>query len=232
MTRRADRLFQLIQVLRRQRGRAVTAETIAAELEVSVRTVYRDVRDLQAQRVPIEGEAGVGYLMREGFDLPPLMFTEDEIDALVIGARIVQSWADPQLGQAAGDVLAKVEAVLPAPLRDRVRGLSLLAPPSARRPEPVVDVAELRLAARQQRKIVVDYTDEKGQATRRTLWPMALSFFPPVWLLLAWCELRQDFRSFRVDRIGRIGFAEERYPQQPGRRLIDFLLRQRPDLPG
>lgn len=223
MTRRADRLFQLIQVLRRRRGRAVTAQAIAAELEVSVRTVYRDIRDLQAQRVPIEGEAGVGYVLREGFDLPPLMFTEDEIDALVIGARIVQSWADPGLAAAAGDALAKVEAVLPPQLRPRVRTLGLLSPPTGRRPEVAIDMAALRLAVREQRKVTVDYVSEAGERTSRTVWPMALAFFPPVWLLLAWCELRQDFRSFRVDRIHGILFGEERYPPTPGRRLIDYL---------
>ncbi len=231
MTRRADRLFQLIQVLRRQRGRAVTARAIAAELEVSVRTVYRDVGDLQAQRVPIEGEAGVGYVLREGFDLPPLMFTEDEIDALVVGARIVQSWADPGLAAAAGDVLAKVEAVLPAALRPRVRSLGLLSPPSGRRPEVAIDMTALRRAVREQRKVTVDYVSEGGERTSRTLWPMALAFFPPVWLLLGWCELRRDFRSFRVDRIHAIMFDEQRYPPTPGRRLIDYLARQGVEVP-
>lgn len=232
MTRRADRLFQLIQVLRRRHGRAVTAGAVATELEVSVRTVYRDIRDLQAQRVPIEGEAGVGYVLREGFDLPPLMFTEDEIDALVIGARIVQSWADPGLAAAAGDALAKVEAVLPAQLRPRVRTLGLLSPPTPRRPEVAIDMAALRLAVREQRKVTVDYVSEAGERTSRTIWPMALAFFPPVWLLLAWCELRQDFRSFRVDRIHAILFGEDRYPPTPGRRLVDYLKQQNAEIPA
>lgn len=230
MTRRADRLFQIIQALRRRGGRAVTAAGLAAELEVSPRTVYRDIRDLQAQRVPIEGAAGVGYLLREGFDLPPLMFTEDELDALVLGARIVASWADPVLATAAKDVLAKVEAVLPETLRPRVRSLALLAPPTDRRPEVAFDMARLRRAVREQRKVRVGYTSEKGERTERTLWPMALAFFPPVWLLLAWCELRQDFRSFRVDRVDAIAFADERYPATPGRRLIDFLGRERTEV--
>lgn len=227
MTRRADRLFQIIQALRRRGGRAVTAAGLAAELEVSPRTVYRDIRDLQAQRVPIEGAAGVGYLLREGFDLPPLMFTEDELDALVLGARIVASWADPVLATAAEDVLAKVEAVLPETLRPRVRTLSLLAPPTDRRPQVTFDMAQLRRAVREQRKVFVDYTSEKGERTERTLWPMALAFFPPVWLLLAWCELRRDFRSFRLDRVAAVRFNEERYPQEPGRRLVDLLARDR-----
>jgi predicted DNA-binding transcriptional regulator YafY len=176
--------------------------------------------------VPIEGEAGVGYLLREGFDLPPLMLTEDEIDALVIGARIVQSWGDPKLATAASDVLAKVEAVLPDQLRPRVRSLMLMAPPTARRPDARIDVAELRLAARRQHKVELDYVSEGGERTHRTVWPMALAFFPPVWLLLAWCELRQDFRSFRLDRIEAIWFHAERFPDVPGRRLVDFLRRE------
>jgi predicted DNA-binding transcriptional regulator YafY len=141
--RRAERLFQIIQILRRHR-RAVTADAIAAELEVSVRTVYRDVAELIGQRVPIDGAAGVGYLLREGFDLPPLMFTEDELEALVIGVRIVDSWADPALGRAARDVLAKIAAVVPERLRPRVASLALAAPPSGRRPEIGVDMASLR----------------------------------------------------------------------------------------
>jgi predicted DNA-binding transcriptional regulator YafY len=223
--RRADRLFQLIQILRRQ-PTAVTAEAIAAELEVSVRTVYRDVRDLQARRVPIDGAAGVGYVLREGYDLPPLMFTEDELEALLIGVRIVRSWADPGLAAAAGDVLGKVAAVLPEALRVRISSLSLLAPPSGRREPVAIDVAALRLAIRREHKVELDYVNAAGSATRRAVWPMSLAFFPPVWLLLAWCELRQDFRSFRLDRIGALRFPGERYPRVPGRRLVDWLRRE------
>ena len=141
--RRADRLFQIIQILRRARG-VVTADALAAELEVSVRTVYRDMAELIGQRVPIEGAAGVGYLLRDGYDLPPLMFSEDELEALLIGARIVESWADPELGRAAADVLAKIAAVVPAERRARIASLSLAAPPSGRRPEIAIDMAMLR----------------------------------------------------------------------------------------
>ena len=220
--RRADRLFQIIQILRRAR-RAVTADALAVELEVSVRTVYRDVAELVSQRVPIEGAAGVGYLLREGFDLPPLMFTEDELDALLIGTRIVKSWADPELGRAAADVLAKIAAVVPRDRRARIESLGLVAPPSGRRPEIAIDMAALRRCIREERKVHIDYLDLKGAATVRTLRPMTLAFFPPVWLLLGWCELRQDFRAFRIDRIASIEFLPERYPQEPGRRLVDYL---------
>ena len=220
--RRADRLFQIIQILRRHR-RAVTAEALALELEVSVRTVYRDVAELIGRRVPIEGAAGVGYLLREGFDLPPLMFTEDELDALLLGTRIVQSWGDPELGRAAADVLAKVAAVLPERIRPRVASLALAAPPSGRRPEIAVDMARLRRWMREERKIRMAYLDLKDSVTVRLVRPMNLAFFPPVWLLLGWCELRRDFRSFRVDRIAELEFLDERFPQEPGRRLVDYL---------
>ena len=220
--RRADRLFQIIQILRRHR-RAVTAQALALELEVSVRTVYRDVAELIGRRVPIEGAAGVGYLLREGFDLPPLMFTEDELDALLLGTRIVQSWGDPELGRAAADVLAKVAAVLPERIRPRVASLALAAPPSGRRPGIAVDMARLRRWMREERKIRMAYLDLKDSVTVRLVRPMNLAFFPPVWLLLGWCELRRDFRSFRVDRIAELEFLDERFPQEPGRRLVDYL---------
>jgi predicted DNA-binding transcriptional regulator YafY len=225
MARRAERLFEIIQALRREPP-PLTAARLGKLLEVTSRTVYRDIAHLQARGVPIEGAAGFGYVLRPGFDLPPLMFTDDELEALLIGARIVQSWADPELARAAQDLLAKVEAVLPEALRPRVRSLTLAAPPNDRLPEPVVDVAALRRAARTQQKVRIDYLDLQERPTSRTIWPMSLAFFPPVWLAVAWCELREDFRSFRVDRIGRMEPLDERYPQVAGRRLVDYLRRQ------
>ncbi len=223
--RRADRLFQIIQILRRHRDRPVTAAEMASELEVSPRTIYRDVADLQGQRVPIAGEAGVGYVLKPGYDLPALMFTEDEIEALVLGARIVQSWADPALGAAAGDVLAKIEAVVPEGLKARIRSLGLAAPPTDRMPAPTIDVPRLRLWVREQRKVRLLYEDAEARTSTRTVWPLALAFFPPVWLMVGWCEMRQDFRSFRLDRVVMAAFLEERFPQTPGRRLTDFVKR-------
>ena len=164
--RRADRLLQIIQILRRARG-VVTGDALAAELEVSVRTIYRDVAELIGQRVPIEGAAGVGYLLRDGYDLPPLMFTEDELEALLIGIRIVKSWADPELGRAAADVLAKVAAVVPEHRRARIESLSLAAPASSRRPEIAIDMAMLRRWVREERKVRIEYHDLKG--TRRRI---------------------------------------------------------------
>jgi predicted DNA-binding transcriptional regulator YafY len=154
----------------------------------------------------------VGYLLREGFGLLPLMFSEDELEALLIDARIVETWADPVLGRAARDVLAKIAAVVPERLRPHVMSLALAAPPSGRRPEIAVDVARLRRWIRGERKVRLDYRDLKEALTRRTVWPMTLAFFPPVWLLLGWCELRQDFHSFRLERIQALEYLDEPYP--------------------
>jgi predicted DNA-binding transcriptional regulator YafY len=217
--RRADRLFQLVQVLRGRR--LTTARDLAERLGVSERTVYRDVRDLVASGVPVEGEAGVGYRLR-GFDLPPLMFTAEEIESLVLGARIVQSWADPQLARAAAEVLAKVEAVLPKDRRHLVRETPLFAPDDHDRAEITVDVAALRAAARESRRLRFCYTDGKGEASERTARPLALSFYGPVWLLASWCELRQDFRAFRLDRMRDLEVLEV-VPREPGKTLADFL---------
>jgi predicted DNA-binding transcriptional regulator YafY len=218
--RRADRLFQIIQILRR--GRLTTARAMAEELEVSARTVYRDVADLIGSGVPIEGAAGAGYLLRGGYDLPPLMFSQTELEALVLGARIVASWADPELGRAAQDVLAKVEAVLPLPLRSRLAKMPLLAPVNHAEVPRTVDLAVLRRMIREQRKVDLDYCDRNDQVSRRRVWPLGLFFYGPVWLLAAWCELRQDFRMFRVDRMVQAVWLDLCFDPIPGRTLEDF----------
>ena len=224
--RRADRLFEIIQVLRR---RSLTrARDLAEQLEVSERTIYRDVRDLISCGVPIEGEAGVGYVLRGGFDLPPLMFGEQEIEALVLGARIVESWADRELAEAAGNVIAKVEAVIPERLRGHMAETALLAP-AAHFSEPIsLDPGELRRALRRRQKLRFAYSDETRRATRRVVRPLGLAFYGPVWLLAAWCELRQDFRSFRLDRIRELEVLEARFHPEPGKTLNDMLARDRP----
>ncbi len=224
--RRADRLFEIIQILRRRK--LVRARELAEALEVSERTVYRDIRDLMTSGVPIEGEAGVGYVLRGGFDLPPLMFGEQEIEALVLGARIIESWADQELAEAAGNVIAKVEAVIPERLRDHMAQTALLAP-SRHFSEPIsVDPSVLRRALRQRYKLQFAYSDEERRPTKRTVRPLALAFYGPVWLLTAWCELRQDFRSFRLDRISELEMLDERFRAEPGKTLHDMLARDSP----
>ena len=208
--RRADRLFQLVQILRQ--SRLVTARRIAQRLEISERTVYRDIRDLTLSGVPIRGEAGVGYALAHGFDLPPLMFNEDEIEALVFGVRVVQGYADPALARAADSVLAKVQMVLPDRLRDRVLSRSLLVPalhPGKSAPH----LGTLREAIRSRRRISFAYADAAGSETQRTVRPLAVAFWGKVWSLASWCEKRNDFRGFRLDRMRDVelgaGFVEE-----------------------
>lgn len=223
--RRADRLFQIIQILRRRKGRLTTARDLAEELEVSQRTVYRDMADLQAQRVPIEGEAGLGYMLRGGFELPPLMFTEDEIEALVMGVSVARSWGDEGLSRAAADVLNKVESVLPDRLRQLVLSQSIVAPTSASQIPVAIDLAKVRHAIRNKTKIRFDYRDEAGRASSRTIWPLTLAFFGPVWNVLGWCEMRDDFRAFRPDRMREVDFLDDAFSDQPGRRLVDYVAR-------
>jgi predicted DNA-binding transcriptional regulator YafY len=219
--RRADRLFEILQILRRRK--AVKAADIAEALEVSRRTIYRDISDMIATGVPIDGEAGVGYILRPGYDLPPLMFNEREIEALLLGARIVQSWADPELAEAAADVMAKVRDVLPDALRQNVDALTLWAPENHHREPITIDQAALRVAMRQHRKIRFIYRDLNGRLSEREVRPLVMAFFGPIWLLAAWCESRQDFRSFRLDRMAELKVLEERFRAEPGKTAFDFL---------
>lgn len=220
--RRADRLFQIVQLLRR--GRIITAAELAQELEVSPRTVYRDVQDLISSGVPIEGEAGIGYTMPRGFDLPPLMFDEDEIEALVLGARMVEAWGDPLLAKRARAMLSKVENVLPERLRPRMNQVALFTP--ARTPaEHAAKLEPLRRAINEKHKVRYDYKDGQGQRTSRTVRPVCMTFWGKTWLLTAWCELRQDFRNFRPDRMGEVDFLEDTFEEEEGRDLQAFLRR-------
>ena len=221
--RRADRLFEIIQLLRRKP--TVKAREIAAALEVSERTIYRDVRDLMATGVPIEGEAGVGYVLKAGYDLPPLMFKEQEIEALVLGARIVESWADQELAAAATDAIAKIEAVIPQSLRDYMARTALLAPDNHFMEPLSFDLAGLRRAVRSQLKVHFRYQDVLQKPSERTVRPLSLAYFGPVWVLAAWCELRDDFRTFRLDRIAAFSITGERFKTERGKSLHDFLKR-------
>lgn len=195
----------------------MTADVIAAELEVSVRTIYRDVAVLQADRVPVRGEAGIGYVLDEGFDLPPLMFDADEIEAVMLGLRWVQQRGDRELGRAAHDVVAKIGAVLPARLKPLLFDSSLFVPPRCNIVADSIDVAELREAIRLRRKIRLSYRDEVGSMTERTIWPLALGYYEAVRLVIGWCELREAFRHFRTDRVLQMDMLADLYP---GRRSV------------
>lgn len=221
--RRADRLFEIIQFIRRKK--LARAQDIAEKLEVSERTIYRDIRDLMASGVPIEGEAGVGYALRKGFDLPPLMFDEREIEALVLGVRIVESWTDPAMAEAAANVIAKVEAVVPPRLRRHLSEAAFLAPANHFAETVSIDTEGLRQALRRRSRIHFDYNDLKDRSSERTVRPLALSFFGPVWLLVAWCEMREDFRSFRLDRISGLRILDDIFHDERGKTLQDYLRR-------
>jgi predicted DNA-binding transcriptional regulator YafY len=210
--RRTERLFAIIQILRRARA-PITATSMAEELETSLRTVYRDVAELIAQRVPVRGEAGVGYMLERGYDMPPLMLTPDEIEAAVLGARWVAGRGDPALARAADDLVAKIGAVIPAHLRPFLLDTALTTPDGARRVRPdSLDVGKVRGAIRAQTKVRLTYRDEAERETRRTVWPVAIAYYESVRLLAAWCELRQEFRHFRTDRVSEAEFLDERYP--------------------
>jgi predicted DNA-binding transcriptional regulator YafY len=206
--RRADRLFDIIQRLRTARG-PLTAAAIAEPLEVTVRTVYRDIAALQARRVPIEGAAGIGYVLRRGFDLPPLMFTAEELDAIVTGVRLVRRLRDPKLQEAADSVLAKVTTVLPEALRGRLLDAPMYVSSGSTPAATGVDLTEVRSAIHASRKLRIAYLDAQGGRTRRTIWPIAMAYYVDVTLIAAWCELRNDFRHFRVDRIARSTTLDE-----------------------
>jgi predicted DNA-binding transcriptional regulator YafY len=215
--RRADRLFQIIQILRRH-TRPVTAGRLAEELEVSKRSVYRDMADLIGQRVPIRGEAGLGYVLDRDFDMPPLMLTPDEIEAAVLGAQWVAERGDPVLAGAARDLIAKIGAAVPERLRPFIAEPTIGAPPGNVRTLDGLDIAKARLWIRGGRKIRIRYRNEAGQDSERTIWPVIIGYAETVRLLAAWCELRQDFRHFRTDRILAAEFLDERH----GCRLSDL----------
>ena len=208
---RTARLFKLMDALRGHR-RPVTAARLADDLSVSVRTVYRDIQTLMDLGAPVEGEAGLGYLLRPGFFLPPLMFGEDELEALVLGARWVQGQGDPALAQAAASALAKIGTASPKDLRDKIADTGLWAPRFQNPAEQPAGLRTIREAVRREHKLAITYVDEKGATTERIVWPIALAFFEGKRLLAAWCELRNGFRHFRPDRIASLTATSDRYP--------------------
>ena len=225
--RRADRLFQIVNALRRRRT-ATTAAQLAERLGVSERTVYRDVRDLILAGTPIDGEAGVGYRIRPGYDLPPLMFDRDEIQALVLGARIVRQFGDPALARASDSILGKVAAILPKDLAHLVSETRLYVPSviGAGRSAEALTLAREAVVAR--RKLEVSYANADGVATKRTVRPLGIFFWGRTWTLAAWCELRRDFRNFRLDRVASAVILDDTFEDEAGKALRDMLARYGP----
>jgi len=209
---RSERLLTLLQTLRRYR-RPVSGAVLATETGVSIRTLYRDIASLQAQGALIEGEPGLGYVLKPGFMLPPMMFSQDEIEALVLGSRWVARAADPRLASAGADALAKIADVLPQEMRDEIETSTLLVhlrPPVADK----ADLGAIRKAIRSERILKLTYSDESGAVSVRDIWPFALSYFEQVRVVVAWCELRKDYRHFRTDRIVEMIPQDARYPRR------------------
>lgn len=211
--RRADRLFDIIQVLRLART-PITAAAIAAELEVAPRTVYRDIATLQARSVPIEGAAGLGYVLRRGFELPPLMFTEDEVEAVTVGLRLLRRTGDPGLEAAARSVLNKLAAVMPDALRERLPAAPFHVAAGGAPAPGAVSLSDIRAAIRAARKMRIEYVDGKGATSRRTIRPIAVEYYTQATLVCAWCELRDDYRHFRADRIAGAKLLDENFREQ------------------
>ena len=212
--RRADRLFQIVQFLRRS-SRPVTAEAIATELETSKRSVYRDIAALMSQRVPIRGEAGIGYMLDSGFDMPPLMLTSDEVEAAVLGAQWVAGRGDPGLARAARDLIAKIAATGPERLRPMILEPAVTSAVWKTHEVEALDMAQLRAWIHAGRKVTLDYRDQEDRASLRTVWPLLIGYRETTRLLVAWCESRDDFRTFRTDRVVEAVFLDDRFPGRP-----------------
>jgi predicted DNA-binding transcriptional regulator YafY len=227
--RRADRLFRIVQFLRL--GRLLTARALAEKLQVSQRTIYRDVQDLQLSGTPIEGEAGVGYTIRRDFDLPPLMFTRSELTALVLGARLVRAWGGAENVIAATQALQRIEAVLPADLQRDLDSILLYAPGYRMQQHLRELLDHLHAACLAKRVVTFGYAREDGQQSSRSVRPLALVFWSGVWTLTSWCELRKDFRTFRIDRMQQVAVLEREFVSKRGQRLEDFLRQVKKDYP-
>jgi len=219
--RRADRLFRIVEYLKARR-QIVTADTLAIELGVSTRTIYRDISDLLTSGVPIIGEAGMGYVMDRDHVIRPLMFTTEELEALTLGAQMVKSWGDDALAGAASQAIDKVSAVLPEALQQEMSDISLLSFTSSSAPAITIDFTALRRAIRSKYIINFEYVRQDGTTSSRHARPLSLAFFAPVWLLIGWCELRNDFRNFRIDRIGELTVTTNCFKDEKGKRLMDY----------
>ncbi|MFM2282171.1 MAG: hypothetical protein RLZZ444_4402 [Pseudomonadota bacterium] len=210
---RATRLFEIIRLLKRA-SRPLTASDIARLLEVSTRTVYRDFVSLQAMKVPVEGEAGIGYIMREGYELPPLMFTPDEVDAIMVGLSLLGRTGDAGLSAAAANVRQKIDDMLAERLGGRLDRADLHVSRWHAVPASIIDVSLLRKAIRRETKLSLAYEDAEASRTERVVWPIALVYYVESVILVAWCELRSDFRHFRTDRISECSLLDETFRGQ------------------
>ncbi|KZZ43943.1 MAG: YafY family transcriptional regulator [Saccharospirillaceae bacterium] len=222
MSNKSERLFQLVTLLRSRRT-AITAETLAEFMEVSVRTIYRDIQALVVSGIPVEGEAGIGYRLRPGFQLPPLMFDFDEVQSILLGTHMVAAWTDQELAQAARRAEAKIRAVLPEQQLMRADNSPYCVPPVLKE-HPVQTVhLNIRHACERLLKVTMDYEDAQGSKSQRTVWPLGMLFWGQRWTFLAWCESRDAYRSFRLDRVNNIDLLNEHYPRHPQRNLQHYL---------
>lgn len=221
--RRADRLMKIVHYLRRMR-QAVTARHIADHFEVCQRTVYRDIQDLMNSGVPIYGEAGVGYVIDKKYHLPPVMFDFDELEAIALGINMVRTWTDERFAAVAERALEKIQAVLPVPLLNEMQQLTTHSAESKGKMPCEVSFSEIRECIRFRRKIEFRYTDLRNNVSHRTIRPLTLVFFAPVWLIVGWCEMRKDFRSFRMDRMDEMTVPGTTFREEKGKTLKDYLL--------
>ncbi len=219
--RRTERLFKIIQILRGAKA-PVTGRMLADELEVSLRTLYRDMAELVAQRVPVIGEAGTGYVLDDGYDMPPLMLTADELDAAALGASWVARHGDPSLARGARDLVAKLSEAVPEELRPIILDNSFRTVSSQPRPKEIFDGAILRQAIRDRLKLSIHYVDAKGEETRRIIWPLFIAYFDYARLIVAWCESREDFRHFRADNVQSLHIEGSKYPVRRAMAIRDW----------
>lgn len=220
--RKAERLNAIVHHLRRMHH-AVTAETLAQAFEVSPRTIYRDIQDLVDSGIPISGEAGVGYMIDKQYHLPPIMFDADEIEAIALGIGMVSNWTDDAFARKAKSAYQKIQATLTAPMIHELTQISTFSAPSHYKIPWEVNFTQVRECIRRKQFVSFQYRDLNEQVTERTIRPLALISFSPVWLLAGWCELRQDFRNFRLDRIARFAIGNQRFRDEKGKSLADYL---------